>query len=145
MLGYHCDCEPSEIFICFSLGLLSFVSRIQYVLFLQRKISLGHCIALFLKLIYFFIYFWLPWVFAAARGFSLVAVHGLLIPVASLVWNRGFRARAQWSWQGQVAPWPVGSSWTSSLTCVPCTGKWTPNHCTARKSSPRLVCLLCFN
>ena len=84
-----------DIHLCFSLGFLSFVSRIQYVLFLQRKISLGNCIALFLKLIYFFVYFWLPWVFAAARGFSLVVVHGLLITVASLVWNTSFRARAQ--------------------------------------------------
>ena len=40
------------------------------------------------------IYFWLPWVFVAvhrpslvamSRGCSLVVVHGLLIPVASLV------------------------------------------------------------
>ena len=43
--------------------------------------------------IYLFIYFWLCWVFVAARGLSLVAasgdysvaVHGLLIAVASLV------------------------------------------------------------
>ena len=45
-----------------------------------------------------FIYFWLHWVFVAARGLSLscgeqgllfVAVHGLLIAVASLVGERG--------------------------------------------------------
>ena len=50
---------------------------------------------LFLKINLFilFIYFWLSWVFVAARGLSLVAlsggyfslVHGLLIAVASLV------------------------------------------------------------
>ena len=49
---------------------------------------------MFLKYIYLLIYFWLRWVFAAARGlFSncgewellFVAVHGLLIKVASLV------------------------------------------------------------
>ena len=48
--------------------------------------------------IYLFIYFWLRWVFVAARGLSLVvvsgrplfvAVHGLLIPVASLVAEEG--------------------------------------------------------
>ena len=32
-----------------------------------------------------FIYFWLRWVFVAARGFSLVAASGLLTAVASLV------------------------------------------------------------
>ena len=48
----------------------------------------------FFKIIYLFIYFWLRWVFVAARGLSLVGgewglllvvVHGLLIAVASLV------------------------------------------------------------
>ena len=47
---------------------------------------------------YLFIYFWLCWVFiaacqlslvAASGGFSLVAVHGLLAVVASLVAERG--------------------------------------------------------
>ena len=33
--------------------------------------------------------FWLCWVFVAARGLSLVAVHGLLIAVASLVAEHG--------------------------------------------------------
>ena len=50
------------------------------------------------KLIYLFIYFWLRWVFVAARGFSLVAENGvysdavpmLLIEVASLVAEHGF-------------------------------------------------------
>ena len=36
-----------------------------------------------------FIYFWLCWVFVAARGLSLVAVGGLLIAVASLVAEHG--------------------------------------------------------
>ena len=49
-------------------------------------------------IIYLFIYFWLCWVFVAARGLSLVvvsggllfvAVHGLLIAVASLVAEHG--------------------------------------------------------
>ena len=49
---------------------------------------------LFLKKLFLFIYFWLRWAFAAARGlFSscrewgllFVVVHGLLIAVASLV------------------------------------------------------------
>ena len=40
---------------------------------------------IFYKFIYLFIYFWLRWVFVAAQGLLLVAVHGLLIAVASLV------------------------------------------------------------
>ena len=41
---------------------------------------------IFLKIYYLlFIYFWLRWVFVAARGLSIVAVHGLLIVVTSLV------------------------------------------------------------
>ena len=53
----------------------------------------------FLKknLFIYFIYFWLHWVFVAVLGFSLpaasggysVAVHGLLIAVASLVVEQG--------------------------------------------------------
>ena len=52
----------------------------------------------FFKLIYSFIYFWLYWVFVAAcelfsscgeQGLLFVAVHGLLIVVASLVAEHG--------------------------------------------------------
>ena len=35
--------------------------------------------------------FWLRWVFVAVRGLSLVAVHGLLVAVASLVEEQGSR------------------------------------------------------
>ena len=38
-----------------------------------------------LILFYLFIYFWQCWVFVAAWAFCLVAKHGLLIVVASLV------------------------------------------------------------
>ena len=34
---------------------------------------------------YLFVYVWLLWVFPDARGLSLVAVHGLLVVVASFV------------------------------------------------------------
>ena len=48
--------------------------------------------------IHLFIYFWLRWVFIAARGLSscgergllFIAVHGLLIVMASLVAEHGF-------------------------------------------------------
>ena len=47
--------------------------------------------------LFYFIYFWLHWVFVAARAFSscgergllFVAVHGFLIAVASLVAEHG--------------------------------------------------------
>ena len=73
----------------------------------KRKLKLkGHVGCLFFFLIYLFIYSWLRWVFVAACGLSLVvfsscceqgllfvAVHGLLIAVASLVAeSRGVRA-----------------------------------------------------
>ena len=73
----------------------------------------------FLLFIYFLlIYFWLCWVF--------VAVHRLLIAVASLVvehglqarglqqlWLEGSRVQAQQLWRtGLVAPWHLRSSWT---------------------------------
>ena len=38
--------------------------------------------------IYLFIY-WLRWVFVAARGLLFIAVHGLLIAVASLAVEHG--------------------------------------------------------
>ena len=38
---------------------------------------------------FFFFSFFLCWVFVAAGGLSLVAVHGLLIAVASLVAEHG--------------------------------------------------------
>ena len=46
----------------------------------------------FLRFIYLLIYFFPHWVFVAVCGLSLVAVHGLLIAVGSLVlWSRGYR------------------------------------------------------
>ena len=65
---------------------------------------------------YLLVYFWLFWVFVATHrlspvlasgGCSLVAVHGLLIVVVSLVvWYEGSRDT------GLVVPQHVGSSWT---------------------------------
>ena len=55
---------------------------------------ISHCFFCFLIIL--FIYFWLHWVFVAARGLSLVAANGgllfvavLLIAVASLVAEHG--------------------------------------------------------
>ena len=62
---------------CFShleLGVLLFVT--------QRISADPNVIFLFLTFIYLFIYFWLRWVFVAARGLSLVAASGGLLFVA---------------------------------------------------------------
>ena len=85
-------------------------------------------------LIYLFIYFWLCWVFVAARGLSLVAASGgyssLRCVRFSLRWlhllrNTGSRAQAQKLWHTDlVAPRHVGSSRTRDRTRVPCIGKW---------------------
>ena len=109
----------------------------------------------FLKnLFILFIYFWLRWVFIAARGPPSVAVCGgysllrwvgfssrWLLPL----WSTGSRrmgfsscgTRAQELWLvGIVAPRHVGSSWTRVQTRVPCIGRWIPNHCATREALP---------
>ena len=69
---------------------------------------------------YVFICFWLLWVFIAVRGFSLVAVCGLLIATASLVVEHGLQGvqALELSCMGLVAPWYVGSSQTRDRTHV---------------------------
>ena len=97
-----------------------------------------------------FIYFWLHWVFIAARGLSLVASNGgyslLRCAGFSLQWllllqSMGCRltgfsccsTQAQKLWyMGLVVPRHVGSSWTMELTCVPCIGRQILNHCDTR-------------
>ena len=97
------------------------------------------CVCFFFK---FLLFIWLCWVFVAARrlslvavsgGYSLLAVCGLPIAVASLVlehrfwgswasivvtcglsscWLLSSRAQTQQLWyMGLVVPWHVGSSW----------------------------------
>ena len=69
-------------------------------------------------------YFWLHWVFIAMSGLSLVAMHRLLIAVASLTEKRGSRAQAPVVVaHGLDAPQHVGSSGTGDQTRVSCTGK----------------------
>ena len=91
MLKIDCIYEglfPGCLFYFFSLYVCPYVSAI--VLFFFSCVLSYH--------FFLFIYFWLLWVFSAARAFSLVevsrsysvvAVHGLLIVVASLVAERG--------------------------------------------------------
>ena len=104
--------------------------------------------------IYLCIYFWLCWVFVAARGLSLVAVSGgyssLRCAGFSLLWllllrstgsrragfsscgSRALECRLMWH-MGFAAPRHVGSSRTRDRTCVSCIGRWILNHCTARE------------
>ena len=49
---------------------------------------------LFIYLLHSCIWFWLYWVFVAASGFSLVAVHGPLIAVVSLLAEHRLQARS---------------------------------------------------
>ena len=85
------------------------------------------------------------WAFSiiATRGdYSRVAVHGLLIVVASLLHSTGCThvsfcscsTQAQQLWLlGLVALRPVESSWTRDSTCVPCSDRWILIHCTTRE------------
>ena len=121
-----------------------------------------NCLLFLYKFIYF-IYFWLRWVFVAARGLSLVAVSGgysslrcagfslrwlLLLRStgsrragfsscgtwAQQLWLEGSRAKAQQLWRtGFIAPQHVGSSRARARTRVPCVGRRILNHCTTRE------------
>ena len=89
------------------------------------------------------------------RGLLFLAVHVLLITVASLVaehglqvlglqelWLASSRAQAQQLWRmGLVALRHVGSSRTRAPTHVPCIGRWIPNHCTTRGALCVFLCL----
>ena len=66
-------------------------------------------------------------------GFSCCGAQALGVQAQQL-WLMGYRAQAQQLWHtGLVAPWHVGSSWTSARTCVPCIGRQILNHCATRE------------
>ena len=106
----------------------------------------------FNKFIYFiYIYFWLRWVFVAARGLSLVVASGgysslrragFSLQRLLLLRSTGSRhagssscgTQAQQLWRmGLVALRHVGSSWTRVCTHVPCIGRRILNHCATRE------------
>ena len=75
------------------------------------------------------------------HGLLFVAVHRLLIAVASLLQSTGSRcagscgSQAQQLWRtGLVAPWHVGSSQTRARTRVPCIGRRILNYCATREA-----------
>ena len=97
----------------------------------------------FFKVIYLFIYFWLRWVFIAARGLSAVAVSGgyssLLCTGFSLRWPLLLRSTGS-RCTGSVV---VVHGLSCSAACgifpaqgsnpCPCIGRQILNHCTTRE------------
>ena len=100
---------------------------------------------------FLFIYFWLRWIFVAARGLSLLVARGGYSSMRCtgfswqwllLLQSTGSRCtgssscgtRAQQLWgTGLVAPWHVGSSRARAQTRVPCIGRQILNHCPTRE------------
>ena len=129
----------------FSLGLFVF-------LFLTFR----NLLYVFLINLFYFIYFWLHWVFVAARRLSLVVRSGgfslrwlLLLQStgsrragfsscgtwAQQFWLSGSRVQAPQLWRtGLAAPRHVGSSRTGARTRVPCIGRWILNHYATREA-----------
>ena len=123
---------------------------------------------------FMFVYFWLHWIFVAARGLSLVAASGdysllrcagftlrwiLLLwrmgsrhesfrscgTRAQQLWLMGSRAQAQQLWlTGLVAPRHVVSPRTRAPTGVPCIGRRILNHCTTREALIHFLKLICI-
>ena len=91
---------------------------------------------------------WLCWIFTAAHGLSPVAVSGATLSIAArrlflrrllLLRRAGFSScssralghrLSNWATWALVAPWHVESSLGRDWTHVPCTGRWSPIHCT---------------
>ena len=83
-------CNVVSELACFLLINLSSQGQIDDMLFAGDNIYLNSfCLKKKNRFIYLFIYFCLHWGFLAVRGLSLVALHGLLIAVASPVAGAG--------------------------------------------------------
>ena len=84
-----------------------------------------------------FIYFWLRWVFVAARGLSLVVVSGgyssLQCAGFSLWWLLLLRSTGS-RHAGFIALRHVGTSQTRARTRVPCIGRQILNHYATREA-----------
>ena len=113
---------------------------------------MGATLTFFFKIIYF----WLPWVFVASRGLSLVAacagfsLRWLLLLRSTGCRRGGFsscgsraleRRLSSCGARGLAAPRHVGSSRTRARTRVPCIGRRILNHCATREV-PTLTFLL---
>ena len=76
------------------------------------------------------------WAFSSCSKWDLLflAMHRLLIPVASLVVEHRLQAAGLVVVAHRLTcPWRVESSRSRDWTCVPCTGSWPPNHWTTRE------------
>ena len=99
---------------------------------------------------------WLCWIFTAAHGLSPVLLSGghsqhrrrrLFLRRLLLLWLTGCgctgfsscspraleHGLSNWATWALVAPWRVESSLGRDWTHVPCTGRWSPIHCTTRE------------
>ena len=108
------------------------------------------------KKFYPFVYFWLHWVFVAARRLSLAAAsRGYSLWWLLLLWSTGSRAhglqslqftgsraRAQLLCMDLVALQHVGSSRIKDWTGVPCIGKWTSGASQKSLIFPTIFCCL---
>ena len=112
------------------------------------------CFIFLINVFILFIYFWLRWVFLAARGLSLVVASGgyssLRYAGFSLRWlfllrstdprRAGFSSCGSRALErrlrscGARAPRHVGSSPTRARTRVPCIGRRILNHCATREA-----------
>ena len=71
-----------------------------------------------------------------SRGYSLAAVIGLLIVVASLVVEHGLEHAGS-----VVVAHGLScseASWTRDQVGIPCIGRWILNHCTTREAPGQL-------
>ena len=116
----HLSCFPGFYFIF--LSLCSEFTAFYLFIYLFLAVLGLHCCAQ---------------AFSSCGEWGLVAVHRLLIVVASLV-EHGLQAHGlQQLWcMGLVALQHVGSSRTRDRSRAPCIGRWILNHC-ATKEVPR--------
>ena len=130
---------------------MNLLSVSVYLSILDISYKWNYTICGLLCQVYFFLFFWLRWVFVAARKLSLVAASGgyssLRCAGLSLWWlllwwstgyrHVGFSSCSMWAQQlwhkGLVTPQHVGSSQTRDRTCVPCIGRQILNHHATRE------------
>ena len=162
--------EMTIFWICVTENtLLKLFSLLHFIFFKLATTELKITRYFFKIYLFLFIYFWLCWVFVAARGLSLVAVSGgysslqcagfslrWLLSLwstgsrhagfsscgtrAQQLWLTGSRAQAQQLWRtGLVTPRHVGSSRTRARTRVPCIGRRILNHCATREAPTHVI------
>ena len=142
-------CRPLLLLPSFFPGIRVFSSELALCIRWPKYWSFSFSLSLphFKKV---FIYFWLCWVFVAARRLPLVMVSrgcSLAVVEDSLWWlllgnidSRACRLQRLRD-TGFVAPWHVESSWTRDRTCIPCIGRQFLSYRTTRKAPS--LCFYC--